>query len=259
MKIRLLSDLHLEHGPIRLAHAGEDVMILAGDIATHTDAMPLIKEMADQFGVAILVLAGNHEFYSDVNHHPTWEKTIDDLKAAADHTDMIEQGKVTFFEDQTVVYQGVRFIGATLWTDMNLYGDFPIAITRFGDFPDYVFIRKDDGKAIMPLDTVSRHTHSRRFITDTLAQPFDGQTVVFTHHAPSWLSIADRYKADRTSAAYASRLEDLMLSYEPVLWIHGHTHTVMDYMIGKTRIMCNPSGYRFDKGNGFNPNLIVEV
>ena len=26
-------------------------------------------------------------------------------------------------------------------------------------------------------------------------------------------------------------------------WIHGHTHDACDYMIGDTRVLCNPRGY----------------
>jgi hypothetical protein len=34
-----------------------------------------------------------------------------------------------------------------------------------------------------------------------------------------------------------------MDSPEIVLWTHGHTHEDFDYMIGTTRVVCNPRGY----------------
>jgi len=27
------------------------------------------------------------------------------------------------------------------------------------------------------------------------------------------------------------------------LWTHGHTHEEFDYMVGTTRVVCNPRGY----------------
>ena len=27
------------------------------------------------------------------------------------------------------------------------------------------------------------------------------------------------------------------------LWTHGHTHHEFDYMVGSTRVVCNPRGY----------------
>ena len=105
---------------------------------------------------------------------------------------------------------------------------------------------------------MARHGVSRQFITEELAKPFDGPTVVVTHHAPSWLSVPDKFR--EASAAYASRLEDLILDHEPLLWIHGHTHTSFDYKIGKTRIVCNPRGYHgFELNPDFEVNLIVEI
>ena len=83
-------------------------------------------EIADTCCVPVLMIAGNHEFYRDreVDAH-TWESTIDDLRRAADHIDAIKPGHVTFLEDQVAVYEGVRFVGTTLWTDMKLFGDDP--------------------------------------------------------------------------------------------------------------------------------------
>jgi len=261
MKIRFMSDLHLEFSPMKFEYAGEDILILAGDIALHTDAMAQLNAVAAAWDIPVLILAGNHEFYTNSGHQDhTWEDTIDDLRRAADHNVKIVKGDTTFFEDTVATYEGVRFIGATLWTDMNLFGDAPIASRQVQlALSDYVLIRKDKGMAAITADdTMARHAVSRKFIADTLAQPFDGQTVVFTHHAPSWKSV--EFKDDKISAGYASRLEELMLDHEPVLWIHGHTHKVFDYKVGETRVMCNPRGYVPDGlVEGFDPKLVVEI
>jgi Icc-related predicted phosphoesterase len=61
------------------------------------------------------------------------------------------------------------------------------------------------------------------------------------------------------AAAYASDLEDFIIETKPDLWIHGHVHEPFDYVIGKTRIICNPHGYVQDPYNGFNSKLVIEV
>ena len=42
------------------------------------------------------------------------------------------------------------------------------------------------------------------------------------------------------------------------LWIHGHTHTVFDYVVSGTRIVCNPRGYPKEP-TGFRPDFVVTV
>jgi hypothetical protein len=39
-------------------------------------------------------------------------------------------------------------------------------------------------------------------------------------------------------------LHDYILDRPKIkLWTHGHTHDVFDYMLGTTRVFCNPRGY----------------
>ncbi len=260
MKIRLQSDLHREFEERKISSVGEDLLILAGDIDIHDRGVRFAKKTARYIKVPSLVLCGNHEFYQnrkDRSH--TWESTLVDCRAAADHTDKVMKGEATFLEDSAVEYEGVRFIGATLWTDMKLYGDDPLVPWQVSSaLNDYYSIYSDLETPLTTDQSIYRHGVSREFITNALRQPFDGPTVVLTHHAPSWLSVPEEFRGDKVSAGYASRLEELILDTKPVLWVHGHTHTPFDYMIGETRIVCNPKGYP-GENTGFNPNLIIEV
>lgn len=101
----------------------------------------------------------------------------------------------------------------------------------------------------------------RLWLREKLAEPYEGKTVVITHMAPSIQSIADCYAEELSSAAYASRLEDLVETAD--MWIHGHTHTSFDYRSGKCRVVCNPCGYMESGGHGenpaFDPNFIAEL
>ena len=48
----------------------------------------------------------------------------------------------------------------------------------------------------------------------------------------------------RSNGAYSSELAEYILDHPQIkLWTLGHTHEDFDYMIGETRVFCNPRGY----------------
>jgi len=62
------------------------------------------------------------------------------------------------------------------------------------------------------------------------------------------------------NGAYHSDLSEFILDHPQIkLWTHGHTHHPFDYMIGGTRIVCNPRGYDGYEATGWNPNLLLEI
>lgn len=257
-KIRIMSDLHLEFGPLTLDPAGEDVLALAGDVGIFIDGIEWADTQAKELGVPVVMIAGNHEFYqNDRQHGHTIESTIVALREASARTN----GRVTFLERDVAVVAGVRFIGATLWTDFALFGDQKKAkLAAWGRMNDYRCIEIRRGKTFNPMLAAEEHAASRIFIEDTLAQPFAGPTVVMTHHAPSRKSVAGRYAHDELSPAYASNLEDLVENSGAALWQHGHVHHSFDYMIGSTRVRTNPRGYDgYELNPDFDPSLVLEV
>jgi len=262
VRIRPISDLHIEAGDqLELKPAGEDLIVLAGDIAMHVESVAIARQFAAQTGAPVLLISGNHEFYRDRGQTHTWESTLHDLRDAADHTDVVEPGCVTFLENSSVIYHGARFIGATLWTDMNLFGDDDwVRLIVARQIPDYEFIYLDKNKNLSIEHVMARHALSRSFLRDRLTEPFDGPTMTVTHHAPSLHSIPERYRGDKMSAAFASSLDEMIAALGPTLWVHGHTHQSLDYRLGNTRVVCNPRGYRGrDRNRQFNPNLLVEI
>jgi hypothetical protein len=160
--------------------------------------------------------------------------------------------------------QRLRLIGATLWTDFRLYGtrieSMAIAEQQLEDFR---LIRVERGYKLRPLrpsDTARLHDIGLVFLKKELGRPFDGVTVVVTHHAPSPRSIAAKFRSDQLNPAFASDLEKLIYTHQPTLWIHGHMHDSFDYRIGATRVVCKPRGYFPDQLNpAFDPSLVVEV
>lgn len=120
------------------------------------------------------------------------------------------------------------------------------------DFGGYTRFRPDHARKL--------HVSSRAFLQAELAKPFDGPTVVVTHHALSARSLPEHKLGDHLSAAYASDLERLIGSTQPDLWIHGHIHESRDYALGDTRVVCNLRSYvPHDPNPDFDPQRVVEV
>lgn len=261
MKIHLLSDLHFEFDPKMMEGytppADANVVILAGDIAPGVSG---VKWAADTFRLTpTLYLAGNHEFYGGGRY---FSKGYRKLRKAAEGTNVI------FLQNDTVVIDGVRFMGTTLWSDMALYGNQPLMMIQAqGMMNDFNRIMSEppqgmnwSNKPLMPIEVVHEFQIAMEFLTNELNKEHDGPTVVVTHHAPSEQSCIPEFAGDPANPLYASNLERFIDVMKPVLWVHGHTHTSSDYMIGETRIVVNPRGYHGDSVNvNFDPSLILEV
>jgi hypothetical protein len=59
------------------------------------------------------------------------------------------------------------------------------------------------------------------------------------------MSVHPKYQHDTLmNGAYSSDLSEFILDNPQIrVWTHGHTHDPFDYMVGSTRIICNPRGY----------------
>jgi DNA repair exonuclease SbcCD nuclease subunit len=257
--VRLMSDLHLEIGPLQLEPAGEDVLVLAGDISVFTDAIAWADEQAKRLGVPVVMVAGNHEFYRNREHRS--HTIVHTYAALADHAARLTGGRVKFLQNDATVVAGVRFVGATLWTDFDLLGD-PAAAGADAAYGmnDYRRVYYDDESVFRPDIAMREHATSLAFIEHALAEAFAGPTMVVTHHAPSRRSIAGRYADAAVAPAYASNLDRLVERTGATVWQHGHIHHSFDYRIGKTRVIANPRGYYADELNpSFDANLVIDV
>ena len=254
MKVLILSDLHLEFAPFDPAPDLEfDVVILAGDI--HSPAKRAVQWAADRF-------RGKPVVY---------------LRKKA------EGSNVHLLDGDELVIDGVRFLGATLWTDFELVIETPEGpISDVGRamkmatnlLNDYALIRTVDesaepdtwrdkqGRKLQAADTLRIHQAQRAWLRDKLSEPFAGPTVVVTHHAPHRGSLAQRYADDWSSGAFVTELPETFFDV-PVLWVHGHTHQRFDYRVRSCRIICNPRGYVNWSGRienkAFDPALIIDV
>lgn len=263
MRLLILSDLHREIYPNRnlgidLEISKPDVVILAGDIDKAGKSVQWASETFS--GLPVLYVAGNHEFYgSNIDTVPAL------IQAACDATPNV------IFLNQSCnirLNNGVayRFLGATMWTDFCLFGvDKKEDAMRDSKeyMADYKAIRvaNDGYRTLHPRDTARLNFLHRDWMENRLSEAFLGKTVIISHMAPSMKSVPLKYSTDITSAAFASDMESLVVRAD--LWIHGHTHTSMDYQIEQTRVVCNPCGYVLRGGANenpsFNQHFIVEI
>ncbi len=253
MKLHILSDLHNEFEPVRLGPLECDAVILAGD--TDIGTIGARWAISNFKKIPILYIAGNHEYY-----HGKYDEVSDQLR------DLSQLPNFHFLENNEIILKDVRILASTLWTDYRLFGPgqyikaLQTARQSMNDFQIIAFKEKSVYRILHPHDTILFHQRSIKYLTKKLSEPFEGATVVVTHHLPSKQSVTKFYKNDILSASFASNLDRLIKKYQPNLWIHGHTHTNFDYFIGDTRIICNPRGYSpFGLCKKFNPNLIVEL
>lgn len=283
MKIQLASDVHLEFGPISLDNHGADVLLLSGDICVAADLLKnnqndildrfdrsskihtFFQECCSRFKNVIYIL-GNHEHY-----HGDFAKTYTKLK---DHLGYLVN--LHILEKESVMLGDVMFIGGTLWTDMNKQDPMTMATIR-GVMNDYriiedtreqVHYRDADGNShtrvgkFSAMGSVVEHKEMLAFIKKTIESNPTGKFVVVGHHAPSKLSTKPQYEKEVImNGAYSSDLSEFILDHPQIkLWTHGHTHSAFDYMIGSTRIVCNPRGYDgHEEDTGFDITKILEV
>lgn len=269
MKIKVVSDLHLEFSDCFINNnEGCDVLILSGDIlvveklfregsADGQVFRDFLKRCAFQFPHVVYV-AGNHEFYGSGKFY----QSVNELRNYCS----TNFANVYFLEKDTKVIDDVVFVGGTLWTDMNKYD--PMTLHAVRDMMnDYRAIRNDK-KGFVPLkpaDTCERHRETRDYIKLIVDEHKDKKCVVVGHHSPSFQSCHPQYANDYLmNGAYHSDLSELILDRPQIkLWTHGHTHHPFDYMIGETRIVCNPRGYEqpgnWSENTGWDPGMVVEV
>ncbi len=251
MKIHILSDLHLEYSSFTPPMVGADVVVLAGDI--HKGMRGILWARTTWPDTEIIFVPGNHEYYgSEIGI----ENEQFEMAARVYGVHVLNRGEV--------VIGGVRFIGATLWTDFNLFDEeerpyaFSAGLNGLTDFRVIEF----GSQTFMPQDSAELNKLDVVWLEAKLKhEPFDGKTVVVTHHLPSMRSVEERYKKELLSASFASHFDHLMGFSS--LWIHGHTHESMDYDVNGTRVLCNPRGYcktgQPPENKQFNTALVVEL
>ncbi|WP_256856479.1 metallophosphoesterase [Variovorax sp. KK3] len=271
LRIQLASDLHLEllwrfpgwHGLVPNPEA--DLLVLAGDIHRIED----VVRMFGRWRTPVLFVMGNHEFYS--------QQTMDSLRRTAHE---MTQGTSIVLLDNSAVgpielsrfkgwyrtkkrrVDGIRILGATLWTDYRLSepaGGPDRQALRMGEagkrLADHRIIQYRDGLLFKPMHALDEHRATVAWLTEALSAPFDGRTLVITHHGPHGGSIHPRYQGDMLNAAFVSELPALLRLAD--VWIHGHVHSSFDYTSYGCRVVTNPRGYPTNYRSVGDPSKLI--
>jgi Icc-related predicted phosphoesterase len=238
MRIRILSDLHEEYasklGALEFEPIDADVTILAGDIASGVRAIEVALRPAFA-QTQVIVVPGNHEYYDG-----QIDQVLLQMRAAA-----ALSTNVHLLDQDSITLDGVRFLGATLWTDYALHGVDQIDSAIQAAAPrmvDYRLIRLATGALFSAPESIALHQQARHWLATQLREPVTQKTVVITHHAPHPLSVHPRFAGNGVNPAFVSDLTELM--GVPQLWVHGHAHNGFDYQVAGTRVVANPAGYR---------------
>ena len=267
MKIAVCSDLHLEFGPISLENTDNaEVLILSGDICVAKDLgendsynikgendksnqiHKFFQECCARFP-SVIYIAGNHEHY-----HGDFIKSIGSIRDRLGYLVNLH-----VLDKESVLINNVLFIGGTLWTDMNKEDGITLyhMKTMMNDFMCVnngnrtTYYRDEAGNShsrvarFTPDDAVEDHKKMLEYIKLMVEGKHDQKIVVVGHHSPSKASTHPRYVNETImNGGYSSDLSEFILDHPQIkLWTHGHTHENFDYLIGSTRIVCNPRGY----------------
>lgn len=254
MKLRILSDLHLECDRFNYEYKDEDVVIFAGDIATQAYKHELLV-LLDSIPKHIkkVFVPGNHEFYGsnvvDVNEffYELHFKYPNFIYLNDDATPIIHNNKVYLF------------YGGMMCSDFKLYRtpltSAEVARTNINDF--YIVKTDKQGRFKWSIeDHLEKFRSFNKFFDMWASNGNVDVRVCISHFLPTPYSINPKFFNDDLNPYFCSNQEERIGKVD--LWIHGHTHCSNDYFIDNTRIVSNPKGYRNENAN-FNKDLVIEI
>lgn len=256
MRVALYSDLHLEISTWEPPAVDADVIILAGDIGSHTHGLAWAAQTfceGRSDAPVVIYVAGNHEYYDAQLG----------MLAELQKRDWVEAG-INFLERQVLVVGNVRFLGCTLWSGFSLYGrdkaEAYMEVAKRG-INDFRLIFASGGKFLRPLDVLNLHRTAIQWLDLALSEPFDGKTVVVTHFAPHPGCVAPQHEGSDLSPYFVNDLSWLMQKHQIDLWCFGHTHTNCDFLADNgCRVVSNQRGYPSEeKLLGFRKELTLII
>ena len=256
MKLQILSDLHLDCAQSRLRKVDADLTVLAGDHGHGLTAR--LPAFLDPPQNPVLAILGNHDYYG-----LDWEGGRERWRAHA------QKLGVTLLDPGSYDIGPFRILGCTWWTGMGwreerkMGGQYDHHETLRG-LPGWLSDFQQIHHRGLPLsvqDMLDRHQTETAWLEreKSQARREGRRVIVVTHFCPSRLSVDPRYTGDRLNPYFANSADWLTRDVE--LWVHGHTHASLDYVIPDTgcRVVCNPRGYNKENKGSFDHRLVVEL
>lgn len=213
MKIGIMSDLHMyktvltEETPWDFEPEPDVFYICAGDICEDADARARFVQKHYDHMFAI---NGNHDYYGNTFSEALYHTLVREVN-------------------------GIKIAGATLWTDLSKRLDWVMYVNGLIDCR---YTRDITQQAM-----IETHEAHKQFLLNSEAD------IIVSHHTPSMRSVHEKYRGSPFNPSFSNNMDEQILSMKkpPKLWIHGHTHDDFDYMIGDTRVICHPRGYKNER------------
>ena len=258
MKLRILSDLHLEQDPDwNLQHFGEDAILCAGDLGS-VRSRPETEALIRRCRVPFYYVLGNHDFYGG------------EVGEVIDYYRFLNRSirHFHFLHNRTAQLGDYLLAGTPLWTDFALFGEntintsMDVAGRVINDFSGRIQLRDPEAshggvssRELCPQDLAAWNAEARRFLMKTIAK--GKPTIVMTHWCPSEETISPCYAGEPANAYFTTECRDLM-GGNVVLWVHGHSHLSDDRLINGTRVIRNPKGYPRER-SAWREDLIITL
>lgn len=237
VSIKLDSDLHIEFNKEYNPELEDiSIYILAGDTAQGLKGIKWCAALLEEYKeLNIIFVLGNHCYYGQ-NICSLYDKMLNYLR----------ENNITrlhVIQNSSVVLNGIRFIGSTLWSSFN-----DASTTAMRDacqgMNDYRVIRDGEMQGrLRPERTLKLHNIAKEFIFTELDKYKDDFCIVVTHHKPY------RSNFDYLSPAFESDMTYLFNTCKnlPKYWMYGHSHlsdrTTISYTNGVVNFISNPLGY----------------
>ena len=245
MEYVIVSDLHFEFhadGGAALTSSlpGTEGIIVAGDLSSASGLKDALLLLLNKYKEVVFV-CGNHEFYG--SSVKDLHESLYRLQNEVEKTPNI--GNLHILNNTTTTIEGQRFIGTTLW-----FPELEGIRTKHNFLSDFYQIKNAS-------DDLYRENKTA---VAFLSREIRSDDVVITHHLPSYSSVHPQWAASPYNCFFVCDLTEFIEDRQPKVWIHGHTHSSMDYKIGNTRVFCNPFGYALREENfRFDSNKILKL
>lgn len=276
MRILYFSDVHIEiwerdgpspwsgtlplgFGPDLSPHIGAaDLLVLAGDIgrvhsSRNVSPLAYAKQAAAFLGCRVVLIPGNHEYYRG-----TFDEDRAALLAARSFgVTVLDRGEAFC----PVASATLRILGATLWTDYALTGDREGAMAAAAqEIPDHSLIRRCAGSLpFSPADALAEHLRTRVWLARKLAEPYNGPTIVVTHHVPHPAACHPAHGLNELAPAFCSDCGDLIAAASSAgvsAWIFGHHHWSHTVEVGGVLLLSAQRGYPGEETGWSGPRYL---
>lgn len=191
----------------------------------------------------VLASPGNHDFY-----YQRYKKLTEEELTLLKSLYVPKTGTIFLSDDRQILTHYIEWATCPLFT--NFRNDEDVSKYNLLGLNDFVFGRNEDGEILRPQDYQDHYNYYKNNILD------DIHNIIVTHFPPTLGSLDPKYgdKDDPANKYFVNDDPSLMDDEYTHIWIHGHTHTPFDYMVGNTRIVSNPIGYYGE--NSRNPSFI---